>query len=172
MLENLGDADQMYATTKAVGYIIPCGFFVIPFIGATVEGLGLVGSIQVINLLGITYSCLNLIPSLPVQIAAACVYTTYRAYVFSIVATFNAQVFGLRTMGRTQGVVFLFAGFANLSMNPIVAYTQKYLHGDFSWSIVVQLVAVVPLLALAEIQRSRFKSSPSGVNRALSSTSM
>eukprot|EP00959_Pyramimonas_sp_CCMP1952_P277403 5799265-Pyramimonas_sp.AAC.1 len=144
MLESLGDADHMYATTKAVGYIIPCGFFVIPFIGATVKRFGLAGSIQVVNVLGITYNCLNLIPNLSVQIIGACVYTTYRAYVFSIIATFNAQVFGLHTMGRIQGVMFLLAGVANLSMNPIVAYTQKDLQGDFSWPIVFQIAMVAP----------------------------
>jgi hypothetical protein len=156
MLEDMGDADTGYATTRVVGYAIPMGFCVIPFIGAMVERFGLVGAFQIVNILGIIYNCLNLVPILKVQIVTAFVYTTYRAFLFSIIATFNAQIFGLRTMGRIQGCVFVIAGFANLLCNPLLAFTQRKLHGDFSWPIIVQLGTVIPLVVLTEVLRCRF----------------
>jgi hypothetical protein len=42
--------------------------------------------------MGILYNSTSLVPSLRVQVFTAAMYTVYRAYVFSMISTFNAQV--------------------------------------------------------------------------------
>jgi hypothetical protein len=63
------------------------------------------------------------------------------------------QVFGLRTLGRIQGLLFLVAAALNLLSTPIVSYTNSALGGDFAWPTSVQLVALLPLVVLTEVER-------------------
>lgn len=64
----------------------------IPFIDTSVTRLGTIGCCQMVNVMGVLYNCTSLVPSLRMQVFTAAVYTVYRAYVFSMISTFNAQV--------------------------------------------------------------------------------
>ena len=87
-----GAAEDDFYYTRLAGYIIPCGFSVIPFIDTSVTRLGTIGCCQMVNVMGILYNCTSLVPSLRIQVFTAAVYTVYRAFVFSMISTFNAQV--------------------------------------------------------------------------------
>ena len=63
------------------------------------------------------------------------------------------QVFGLSTLGRIQGLLFLAAALLNLLSNPVVTYTNSALGGDFTWPTLIQLAALLPLVALTEVER-------------------
>lgn len=52
---------------------------------------------QMVNAMALLYNCTSLLPSLRAQILTSVVYTVYRAFVFSMISTFNAQVGGFPT---------------------------------------------------------------------------
>ena len=83
------------------------------------------------------------------------------------------QVFGLRTLGRIQGLLFLVAAALNLLSTPIVSYTNSALGGDFAWPTSVQLVALLPLVVLTEVERCALRRGRGGgsVRAQSSSTS-
>jgi len=155
LLENLGDASNGYEVTEAVGYIIPCGFLAIPIIGLSVTLFGSLLTFQFINLMGMIYGAMSVVKILKLQLATAAVYTIYRAFFFSTLSTYNAEIFGKRTLGRIQGILFLVSGLLNLCIIPVVKFTTTTLNGDLFWPNLSQLFFLVPLMILTEVERFR-----------------
>ena len=55
---------------------------------------------------GTSLSGVALVPSLSAQVAVFVVFTMFRAFLYAVMSTFNAQTFGLNTLGRITGCVF------------------------------------------------------------------
>lgn len=146
LLEAYGDSNYGHIFTKAFGYIIPLGFFCIPLIGTISRRSGLLATLKVTNALAIAYSVLMMIPTLAAQPFAMIIYTCYRAFLFSVVAAFNARVFGYQSMGTIQGAVSFSAGVLNLCQNPLLSLTVSKLSGDFFPLNVFNLLLCLPFV--------------------------
>lgn len=164
LFKNMGEAagetkeDIEYVTTL-FGFLLPCGIFAVPIITWVMNRFSITTACQITNILGIIYIGMAMIPNLWVQIGTSIVYTVYRAFVFSCVADYNAHVFGLRTLGRIQGTVFLVGSVVNLAQYPAVKYVNKKLNGKLFVINLVLLVIVIPVMPLVEILRRRFNAS-------------
>jgi len=128
ILTRMGDTNGHYI--DIFGYALPAGLFFIPLIDIVVNMLGLVGAIHATNILGIMYGGLVLVQCLPVQIVTFVAFTGYRAFLYSVMSTFNANVFGLQTLGRITGFVFTSSAVFQLLQYPIVNSIPTYFHND------------------------------------------
>ena len=63
----------------------------------------------------------------------------------AIISDFNAQTFGIRNMGRIQGICFLVGAGVNLVQAPLVAWTVGPLEGDCTPLLGLSLAAAAPL---------------------------
>merc|ERR1712196_425406 len=116
---------------------------------------GAIWSLHITTALGAAYNSLALVNSLDAQIPTFALYTSYRAFLYSVMAAFAADRFGMQTSGRIQGTVFTIAGIFNLIQYGLVALVQGPLEGDPFYLNVGQLVALVPLVVLVEMLRRR-----------------
>ena len=131
VLARMGDTHGHYI--DIFGYALPAGLFFIPLIDIVVNMLGLVGALHTTNVLGIVYGGLVLVQCLPVQIVTFVAFTGYRAFLYSVMSTFNANVFGLQTLGRITGFVFSSSAVFQLLQYPIVKTIPTYFHNDPFW---------------------------------------
>ena len=132
------------AALSTIGLIIPFGFVVIPLIDGCVQHVGLLVTLHVTSALGLAYNALQLAPSMLAQYAAAALFATFRAFLFSIVSSYNMATFGPRTMGRVMGLCFIAAALVNLAQVPLVNMTITALQGDCAPMLVAVLVASAP----------------------------
>lgn len=151
LLSHLGDGG-MYS--KLFSIILPCGPVFVPIIEKCDSALGTIGSLHVTLLLGALYNAICLVGSLPAQLGAFLLYTAFRAFLYSVMAAFVAEKFGLATLGRMQGVIFTIAGVFNIVQYPLVALIHGPLDGNPFWANVGQLASLLPLLMTVEYLRS------------------
>ncbi|CAE7940407.1 unnamed protein product, partial [Symbiodinium sp. KB8] len=97
-MDSIGDQGHTYQTI--VGFTIPAAFLFVPLIGWVLGKKGFAMAGYWVVGLAIAYGALTLIHNLKVQIATGLVYTFYRAMLFSMVADFNVQIFGVKSVGR------------------------------------------------------------------------
>lgn len=135
-----GSAELVNSIT---GFVVPLGFFAVPCITASIRRMGNEGALQVTNILGILLRSMQLIPSLYLQVGSVTVFAAYRAFLFSNVPAFNAHYFGVRNMGRIQGVCFLVGGLLNFVQAPLVHWSVIDLRGDFTPFLLLCLAAIV-----------------------------
>jgi hypothetical protein len=148
LLERLGDGDapgsrhngHLFTTIFVAS--LPLSSFAIPVIGWMLDKLPFtsrsfceMSTFDVVNNLGILHSLLTLVPVLEVQLLSFLVFTFYRAFLFSLISTFNANVFGVNTIGTIQGAVYSTAGIVNLLQYPMLIATNDPAlgNGDFSY---------------------------------------
>lgn len=148
------------AVDVAVSFIVPAGFLSVPLFTSSVSQFGLVGTMQVTNIIGFVYNALQFIPNLGVQALAAVVFTIGRAFLFAVIADFNAQTFGILSMGTIQGICFLAGAFLNLFQAPLVAWTVSGLDGNTIPMLLVGLCISIPLPIVWEWQRCGQKQQP------------
>ena len=127
------------------GYMLPAGVLMIPVIDIAVTKLGLVGALHSTNLLGVAYGVFVLFSNLRLQIVTFVFFAGYRAFLYSVMSTFNAQVFGLRTLGRITGFVFTGSAIFQLLQTPIVKSISTIFHKDPFYPMVglVSLSAII-----------------------------
>jgi len=152
LLDHLGDSSNTYK--KIFSIVLPCGPLMVPIIEKLDSKLGPVWCLQITCLLAAAYNGVALINSLPAQIAGFVVYTSFRAFLYSVLASFVADRFGLATLGRIQGTIFTIAGVVNLVQYPLVASIHS-MNGDPFWVNVGQLAVLVPLMMLVEVMRRK-----------------
>lgn len=107
--------EQLEAAEQQIGLIVPLGFLVIPLIDDTIGRVGIITTLHITSLLGLLYNGLQLLPFIPAQLAAAAVFAAFRAFLFSVISSFNMLTFGPKTMGRVMGLCFIAAAFVNLA---------------------------------------------------------
>eukprot|EP00931_Biecheleriopsis_adriatica_P106759 TRINITY_DN81142_c0_g1_i1.p1 TRINITY_DN81142_c0_g1~~TRINITY_DN81142_c0_g1_i1.p1 ORF type:complete len:481 (-),score=55.95 TRINITY_DN81142_c0_g1_i1:164-1606(-) len=167
--ESTGSSANLASISTAVSLIIPLGFISIPFLTMSVQKLGIIGTLHVTTLLGIVYNCLQLIPNLYLQLLAALMFVLFRGFLFSIIADYNMDTFGILKMGRIQGVVNSVAGVLNLVQAPLVSWSENHLHGNFHplllGGLLASLPIQVPLLCLQLRQRRTNDVQPDHVTR-------
>jgi len=144
--------------TTIVGLIIPQGWLAVPLIEASIHRLGIFGTLHITTFVGVLYNVVQLIPNLWIQLVGAIVFAVFRAFLFSIITAYNAELFGPKTLGRVMGVCFLVAALVNLSQTSLVEMSLTSLDGNFApvnlGSILVSL-PIFPLVLFVQLRRRR-----------------
>ena len=117
LLAFYGDDIDHELYTKIFGFMLPSGVIFVPLIDWSIDRLGLGGTLHFTNFIRII-GVLSLIPSLQVNLGAFFFFTMFRAFLYASMSTFNAQVFGLRTLGRMTGFVFTSSAIFGLAQYP------------------------------------------------------
>jgi len=131
MLATLGDADHGDAISIATGWIVPAGVLFVPIIDWALASGGYGFSAYSVVGIGIAYGALSCVHQLQLQSATAVLFTLYRAFLFSVVAAFNADVFGPMTVGRISGILYTTTA-AFIGLQPLLTrVAQGPLDGDY-----------------------------------------
>lgn len=164
VLIRMGDTNGHYI--NVFSYALPCGIVFIPVIDVAVTKMGLVGALHATNLLGVLYGTLVLINSLPVQLGTFLAFTGYRAFLYSVMSTFNAQIFGLRTLGRITGFVFTSSAVFQLLQYPLVSSIDSVFHENPFWpqvGLVSLSGIIIPFVFYFQYRKSRRRRSGDGI---------
>jgi len=140
--------------SKMFSIILPCGPIFVPVIERCDHCFGTITSLQITVLLGALYNGICLVDSLPAQIGAFFFYTAFRAFLYSVMAAFVAEKFGLATLGRIQGIVFTVAGAFNMVQYVLVGLIHGPLKGNPFWVNTGQLAILLPIFMMVEYLRS------------------
>jgi MFS family permease len=174
LLNFYGDNETGHLYSKIFGFVLPAGIVCVPFIDWSINRLGLAGSLHLTNLVGLLFSGLAVYGVLEYQIATFVSFTVFRAFLYAVMTTYNAQVFGLETLGRITGSVFTSSSLVGLLQYPLIGVSVSYFHGNFSVLLYILCGVSVPtILLIFQLQRHRKRrgydqgpSSPDGSRRS------
>jgi len=150
-----------------IGLVIPFGFLSVPAIELCVHKGGIMFTMYLTCVIGWVYMLLQFIPELFTQLVTVVIFAAWRAFLFSIISAYSADIFGPASMGRVMGLSFLFSGLANFSQAPLIAWTLNSQGGDFTYTLLMILLVSVPLpLLFVAVQ---YKQKKTGLGRRPSS---
>lgn len=174
LLQTYGDTNAIFA--EIFSYVLPCGIIFIPMIDSTVRGMGVVGTLNVTNVIGIVFGVLLLIPSLIVQSIDFAVFACFRAFLYATLNTFIAFSFGVRTMGRVIGCTFTTAAVVTLLQYPAASFAENEQHTDFTTINLIMLgICIVPVglsLGYSKFLAKKVASASVGETEPLTSTNV
>ena len=151
LLDSYGDKELGHYYSKVFSFVLPAGIVCVPFIDKSINSFGLVGSLTLTTLIGLVFSGLAIIPVLKWQIGTFAAFTIFRAFLYAVMSTFNAQIFGLETLGRITGVVFTSSSVMGLLQYPLIDITNSYFHGDYKYLLFFLCSLTAPTLVLIAI---------------------
>jgi len=166
VLNTYGDAAGGYVYINLFGVLLPLGVFLAPVIGWTVDSIGCLNTLQLTNALSVLNYGLSLVPSLQVQAANFIVFTTYRAFLYAMTATFNAKTFGLATMGRVMGVCNCVSAFTILIQPYFISMIFSTFNGQIFVPFMTIVMAGVALALVNEAYRWHVRSKRRGLRAA------
>jgi LAT3 family solute carrier family 43 protein 2 len=146
-LQTLGDNDGMYV--RAVGYIIPFGFLLVPISGYIMDKYGLAVSMHLINVLGLVFGVLILVPNLKLQMMTYVVVAIFRIVLFSSGFAFYVETFGFQHFGRLAGVAGLVTALFSTLQFWLAFMTYNVFNGDHAFANWVCLLLSLPLSSFA-----------------------
>ena len=123
------DTQQSYL--NLLSGIVPLGCLFAPVIDPLIKRLGFLCYALWVAVTGAAYTALMLVPSMHVQLLGCVFFTYYRANVFAFPGIYNITVFGGRTVGTVQGLMFTLSAPLNYLSSPALTMTQSHYHGDF-----------------------------------------
>ena len=156
-LEYLGDASTGFLYSTILSWCLPISILVIPLVPYSLKRIGYAGMLSLINIAGAVFAVMSAVPLLPQQLGAFLLFTVYRAFLYSVQSSFIAQTFGLRSMGRINGIVYLVLAACFALQYPVVWLSQTRLRGSYQWFHVACLLAHIGLFPLLEYYRRRSK---------------
>ena len=144
-----GVSDSTDNMVQVATFMVPAGALFTPLVEIIISKARGSGGALLVHVLGACYGSLMFVQSpLWVQLITTALYGFYRALLFSVIAAFNVEVFGLASTGRINGVMYSVTGFLSLIITPALDYVQDSCDGDFKWLLVYQFLAMIPSLAL------------------------
>jgi len=151
-----------------IGLVIPFGFLSVPAIELCVHKGGIMFTMYLTCVIGWVYMLLQFIPELFTQLVTVVIFAAWRAFLFSIISAYSADIFGPASMGRVMGLSFLFSGLANFSQAPLIAWTLDSQKGDFTYTLLMILLVSVPLPLLFVAVQYKQKKQGTTVSRQAS----
>ncbi len=133
LLNSYGDASANHYYSKIFSFVLPAGIVCVPFIDRSIHYFGLIGSLTLTTFVGLIFSGVALISELKYQLITFATFTIFRAFLYAVMSTFNAQIFGLETLGRITGIVFTSSSILGLLQYPLIDITNKTFHGNFKY---------------------------------------
>ena len=144
LLEEYNDDDHGYLFTQIFTAILPFGFVFITSISYVLKRYGFATFNNIVTCLGIIYGVLAVIPVLYLQVLTFIFFCAYRAFFYSVVATFNASIFGHKNAGRIHGFSFLVAGIANFIQWPMMLLIFEYANGKLFYLYLALVLICIP----------------------------
>lgn len=141
-LTSLGQQNSQY--TVIFGSVLPCGFVSVLVSGSVLDRHGPVAAFFILAALGIAVSLVSLVPVLALQPLGFALFACYRGFLYSVMSSYLALVFGFSHLGLLIGLVTLVGGCFALQQ---VAWTTWQLQSGFGPSNALQLVLGVTTLA-------------------------
>lgn len=112
------DAADIAPLSKAFSVIMLAGGFGVFIIGPVLDKWGIAWGFVVTFVTGTLWGFLQFVPSIPVQGVSWVTYALYRAFFFSVIASYMVAVFGYANMGKVYGfcnvVAAVFSIFNNM----------------------------------------------------------
>jgi MFS family permease len=128
-LDSLGDSD--HSIRQALTWIFPFGVVFVPIAAGLINKLGLGRTAVFVNVVALTYLTFQMIPMKTLQLATGAIFTFSRCLCFSYIAAFCAQVFGFKTIGRINGVMYTASSFVQFVQTPALIMTDKVFNHNF-----------------------------------------
>ena len=148
LLDSYGDAASKHYYSKVFSFVLPAGIVCVPLIDRSIHYFGLVGSLTLTTIVGLIFSGVALVPDLQWQIVTFATFTIFRAFLYAVMSTFNAQIFGLETLGRITGIVFTSSSIMGLLQYPLVDITNQEFNGDFKYLLYFLCALSLPTVVL------------------------
>ena len=124
LLSSLGDDDNVY--TRLFCALLPASIFFAPLYGMSLNRKGFAFTFAITLALGLLWSSITLIPSLPVQMVAFLAFTNYRALLYSAYFTFIAHSFGSRTMGAVNAQLAALGAVLTYSIGACTEFSESW----------------------------------------------
>ena len=118
VLVRLGDDETGHLYTQLFVASLPLGFLFIPLINYFLVTYGFLITFRVIYVLGMLYGGFVLVPDLESQVVTFVAFTAFRAFLYSVIATYFARMFGPVNAGRLYGSMSVVASGVNFLQYP------------------------------------------------------
>lgn len=151
VLKDLGDEHHGFVYTQVYAAGLSSGFLFVGLIHRTYSSLGMHATFHVVNALGYVWGIVTLIPVLELQILGFFAFYMYRAYLYSLVGMYFADVFGPGLSGRLYGAANLFCGAALLIQYPAYHLTAVYANSNYNYLNIATLALNVVCTVLVEV---------------------
>merc|ERR1719413_165759 len=92
--EQSGQKKYLDTVGTIIGLVIPFGFLSVPAIELCVHKGGIMFTIYLTTVIGWVYVGLQFVPDLFTQLLTVIVFAAWRAFLFSIISAYNADIFG------------------------------------------------------------------------------
>ncbi len=119
-METLDQVNSEY--TAMFGLILPIMSLAVIPIGFILDRYGLVAGLFSSWLLVMLQSILNVIPVLRVQVGNFILFGAFRGFLFAVLNSYCATLFGYRTLGRMLGFAGLLGGCFSLLQAPLLQW--------------------------------------------------
>jgi hypothetical protein len=113
------DAADIRSLSKGFSVIMLSGGFGVFFIGPVLDKYGIAWGFFVTFVTGTLWSVLQFVPSIPVQGVSWAVFALYRAFFFSVIASYMVAVFGYANMGKVYGFCNVVAAMCSIFNNMV-----------------------------------------------------
>uniref|UniRef100_K3WGJ9 Major facilitator superfamily associated domain-containing protein n=1 Tax=Globisporangium ultimum (strain ATCC 200006 / CBS 805.95 / DAOM BR144) TaxID=431595 RepID=K3WGJ9_GLOUD len=130
LLENYGDEQHDHLYTTIYSIVLPLIFVFVPAMDHVVEKRGLTTALRSINVLGLGYNLLALVPNLNVQCVTFFLFTGFRVFLCTVLSVFTAKIFGFQNMGTLMGLIYTIGAVMNLLEYPAVLLSNAYFSGE------------------------------------------
>ena len=141
LLSSLGDDDNVY--TRLFCALLPASIFFAPLYGMSLNRKGFAFTFAITLALGLLWSSITLIPSLPVQMVAFLAFTNYRALLYSAYFTFIAHSFGSRTMGAVNAQLAALEAVLTYSIGACTEFSESWF-GNLRGMSGLMLILLIP----------------------------
>jgi hypothetical protein len=129
--------------------MVPCGALFAPVIDPAIKRMGFLWYSLWVGICAAAYSLCMLVPSMQVQVLGCVFFTYFRANVFAFPGIYNLTVFGGRTVGTVQGLMFTLSAPLNYLSSPALAVTNEHFDGDFQPLNLLLIAVIAPVAILA-----------------------
>lgn len=126
--------------------VVPLGALFAPVIDPMIKRLGFLWYAQWIAVVALVYSLFMFWGRLEAQLVGCIFFTYFRANVFAYPGIYNLTVFGGRTVGTIQGLMFTLSAPFNYLSSPALAWTAQV--NSFDPLNYVLIAAIAPVVLL------------------------
>jgi len=151
ILKSLGDERYDFLFTQMYAAGLSSSFLFIGLIHRTYDYIGMQKCFHVVNALGFVWGIIAVIPVLELQVVGFVAFYIYRAYLYSLVGMYFAEVFGPGLSGRLYGAANLFCGAVLLIQYPAYYVTVAYANSNYTYLNIFTLVINIVCTVFAEV---------------------
>ncbi len=128
--------------------LLPAGLLFVPALACAHRRLGVLGSMQLVTLMGGVHGLLVLGLPLGWQPLTFLLFACYRVAVFATFSIYTSEAFGPQASGTLTGAIFFLGGLGTLALVPVGLLVDERLGGDWDAVYWVFTLLTLPKLGL------------------------